>query len=349
MLSGAIFASMSIFLRRLLPNAPWVIAAISGDQREVRTFRADLGEAEKDKAFAWIADRAGYQFRVLSGRPNRMLSTVPRIEHVAEIHAIGVRVSPDQAKALHSLSHPPAITFKYLDRFIAVWRFNKPVAPDRADEAEEMLASKFRGERLNFFIPIPKDACVETSTRATVDIKDIAALAPYAADDTELSAEDAPKQKSWVIAPVVQRKKITLIAGEPGEGKSQIALDFTMRVSRGIGLADHPAPEVGGTIVSEICFKSGWLAEIFILRLPLNHLVHFSQVVKNINNLISNILRFDADFLNGAITSEFHVRQKADQDVLGVDVKVPKIGGDTKCLFERFLGISRELGATFLI
>ena len=117
---------MSIYLHWLLPNSPWVLAAI-GRTKEVRTFLAT--EEGRDAAEEFIAQHPGAEIRVLAGRARTILSSVPTIEHVADVCAVGVRIPLSQRKVVSNLQSAPAIMFEYRGKLIVAWRFTKPIPP----------------------------------------------------------------------------------------------------------------------------------------------------------------------------------------------------------------------------
>ena len=222
---------MSNFLYRLLPNSDWVLCAVQGDKKSFQTFTPN----QRQRALEWIDCFPGAEIKVLAGNPNRICLSNPTIDHVRDVLAIGIRAPLSKAKAILSLRDAPAIAFTYAEKFIAVWRFRKPVPPRDADRAEQDLVERLGGERLRFFVPLPRRdlADVERFTDATIDLKDIAALS--VADDEEDDFMDATAVKveptRWLKKGFIPNSAI--FYGEAKTAKSTGAADFAAHVSAG--------------------------------------------------------------------------------------------------------------------
>ena len=71
-------------------------------------------------------------------------------------------------------------------------------------------------------------------------VKDSDGLVVQWADETE------PEQTTWVWFPYIPAGRITIIAGDPGTGKSQISIDLISRISRGDGMPDGTVAAMSG-------------------------------------------------------------------------------------------------------
>jgi hypothetical protein len=149
---------MSMLLKHLLPSQPWVLAAMTGGGPVVETFLLQ----HRERAIAFIAKHrsAGWPVRFLAGKSTRPLYAEPRLRDVAVVYCVGVKAPLDRMASLEALTLPPAILFEHRGACIAAWRFD-PDAPAvtvaEAEAIEKTLAERLGGERLNFFMPIPKD------------------------------------------------------------------------------------------------------------------------------------------------------------------------------------------------
>jgi len=248
-MDGIIFAGMSILLQRLMPKSPWLLVAIDGSKRHVDTILYN-GNPVRQEAERFLSAHEGREVRCLIGRPKSILIRRPDIDDIKDVSGICIRLPSFAQAALAALKTPPAASFPFQDAYIAVWRFEEPVSVNVAQRIEQLFAKHFGGERLNFFVPvvakIPYDIFINPKKP-----EEALECNQVREDDEFLSAAGDPKRRSWAVEPIVQRKKTTLISGDPGMGKSQIALYLAMCVTRGIGMPGQPKPERAGVIICE--------------------------------------------------------------------------------------------------
>lgn len=216
------------FLEDLLPRQAWVLAALGSRKIEVATFVLQTyGQAER-----WITERlkAKRAIKLLTATSSRYLTIVPAKSDLAGTRHVGVEIAPHQRTAL--VRPKPAVVIKTVRGFIALWRFPGVVPLDVAERAEAAIMKHLGGKALNHFIPLPGLGGVEL-----IDLhKDRIAL------PTDFTASAAPKAEAvapravfksadsveleairWLWPQVVPLGALTLLAGAPGMGKSQIA------------------------------------------------------------------------------------------------------------------------------
>ena len=192
--------------------------------------------------------------------PSRMLTGAPTTHDIRDTRHVGIEV-PDVRKAqIDVFERQPAILLKSPASWFAVWRFLAPVHPDIAGKAEETLAAHFGGKRLNHFLPVPNIGgarLVEFAKDRFVVPTDFRA-APQASTAPEqkrasfsraanVKAENIP----WLWPEVVAKGDLTLVAGQPGMGKSQISVFVAATLSSGGVWPDGTRSEIGSAIICE--------------------------------------------------------------------------------------------------
>ena len=157
---------MSIFLKSLLPDSPWLIAILDGDRKAIKTFATTPREREVAATIIDCNRTWGRQIRVLAGKTRAslgLLSRAPDMSDLEWVCAVGIRLPLAVKDSLPKLPHVPAHYFVDPDPLfqkepvVAVWRFEKPASPKEAAKVEQALADQMGGKRLNFFITVPKD------------------------------------------------------------------------------------------------------------------------------------------------------------------------------------------------
>jgi putative DNA primase/helicase len=168
---------------------------------------------------------------------------------------IGVHLSGGMQSARANLDSLPETTI-LIDAgedVFAVWRLSSPVAgPKLFDLANAVAASA--GGRAAFFIPVP--GTVRKGKRVTeVWFKKHLTYSPD--DLVEGAAPSAPLQRAdqitapkmaWLWPSMIPLGQLTMLAGEPKIGKSQIAIDIAARVTRGDGWPDGSGGSAPGGV-----------------------------------------------------------------------------------------------------
>jgi len=252
---------MSYFLNALLPRSEWVLAAIGNEAKDFRTY----SHRERDMAEAFLDIYEAREIRVLAGIPRTFIVTAPTIDRVESVCAVGIRVDLSQKAAIRSLANAPGIAFdhrgwyrgKWQPHFIAAWRFERPVAPKEAERVEKFLAERFKGERLNFFIPVPKDQQPQDFVPRFIDPKTVESAfkesAVFDPEDEEFVRGDLAKVKKppalkrgWIPA-----EAFTLYLGRPKRGKSlAVAKTAAYITAGGVWFDGEPVgPESRGSAI----------------------------------------------------------------------------------------------------
>jgi hypothetical protein len=201
-----------------------------------------------EQALPFIASRAGNEVKTFLG-------TTPQFGP-SETRYIGVEFPHERYDEIEAMRLPPGIWIRARYSWFTLWRFKMTLCHQIADETEQHLADRLNTHRCERWIPLPGlDDCERIRWRPDRDVMppDFEEVEEEPTHSDLMSATSAPKQRSWAIEPIAQRKKTTLISGAPGIGKSQIALDLASRVTRGKGLPGLPDPEDGpaGVMVNE--------------------------------------------------------------------------------------------------
>ena len=215
-------------------------------------FTLGVGEVRQtfafpEQALPFIAARSGQEVKVFLG-------TNPQFGP-SETRYIGVEFPHERYDDIEKTRLPPGIWIRTRYTWVTLWRWKMSICHQISDETEQLLADRLDALRLERWIPLPGlDDCERIRWLPNRDVMppDFEEVEEAPTQSDLMSATSAPKQRSWAIEPIAQRKKTTLISGDPGMGKSQIALDFAMRVTRGIGMPGHPNPPApAGVMICE--------------------------------------------------------------------------------------------------
>lgn len=172
-------------------------------------------------------------------------------------HYVAIEIAHRHFASVENSPLPPSIWLRDHYSWFAIWHFKLPIFWDVADNLEAELTHRFDGHRVNRCVPVPDIGgyCERVHWWKDRDVMptDFDEIIVEAVPDDLVSATSAPQQRSWALEPIAQRKKTTLLSGEPGMGKSQIALAFAACVTRGKGLPGLADPEDGpaGVMVNE--------------------------------------------------------------------------------------------------
>lgn len=244
------------FLEDFLPRQAWVLAALGPRKIEVMTFVPQTyGHAP-----AWIAERlkAERAIKVLTAAPARALAAVPAKSDLQGARHIGVEAEPAKLRELEAIK--PAVVIKAAGKFIALWRFPGVAPIDVAEKAEAALAAHFESKALGHFIPLPAVGGVELielhKDRFAVPADFIAS--PRAkAEETgarpafKSAAHVEPEALKWLWPNVIPLGALTLLGGQPGMGKSQIACAIAATLTGGGAWPDGSRCEIGSAIICE--------------------------------------------------------------------------------------------------
>ncbi len=246
------------FLENFLPGQAWVLAGIGARKVHVKTFLPQTyGQA---KSFIAEQLRHNRELRALMAAPRHLLTTAPMREDLHATRHIGIEVAEARKAEIEEFERQPAILLKGVASWIAVWRFIAPVHPDSADKAEAALATRYGAKRLNHFLPLPnlggfrlvefaKDRLSVPTDFWAVSAQDHSAerkrtsFSPAAA----IKAEEI----AWLWPEVAAKGALTLIAGQPGMGKSQIAIFIAATLSAGGIWPDGSRANIGSAILCE--------------------------------------------------------------------------------------------------
>jgi putative DNA primase/helicase len=250
------------FLEQFLRKQAWVLVGKGSRKNYVQTFVPQAHMHAKP----FIAEQMRHErdILVLMGTPNRILSTEPLKDDLRATQHIGIEVTDAGKAELDAFEHPPAVWLKGSGTWIAIWRLLAPIHPDIADTAEKVLVQHFAAKhlgarRLNHLMPLPNIGgfrLVEFAKDRFVVPTDFRSASQAQATETRrasfstaanVEAEEIP----WLWRNVVAKGALTLVAGEPGMGKSQIAVYVAAVLSAGGYWPDGSRSPAGSAIICE--------------------------------------------------------------------------------------------------
>ena len=142
------------------------------------------------------------------------------------------------------------------------WRFTEAVTVDRAREAEKQILNHLPGKSLGFFFPVPTGHWDFDKARFVFPTDFRSAAKKELAGPSEARIVEKPEllvlgsqlkiePVSWLMPNFVEAGVFTLLGGNPGAGKSQIACKLIGTLTSGGVWPDGTKAEIGSAIIGE--------------------------------------------------------------------------------------------------
>jgi putative DNA primase/helicase len=225
----------------------------------------DVASLTAGEAAPWLAKHAAKRAYLLTAR-----TAVPlRGCAISESDLIDTRVAavaiPKAAgRALSQFVPAPMIVCETPRGFVAAWRLHNPASPEKALALAKQIAERLGGEALAHLFPLP--GCGGVTIRKhlkgaaswTLPTDFDAAFGNGAAPETAASeALFAPatdfemEAVDWLWPGIIACGDLTLLGGNPGMGKSQVAIYAAATVSTGGKWPDGSRAQRGSVILCE--------------------------------------------------------------------------------------------------